>query len=198
MNNATARSGDPLAIRYLDGSTTASPYRIARVEERRAALHVLERQSVPTGRLLAALSTALDLTEGQLAGHALRTCFLATRLADRMGLASADREALFFAAFLPRAVSGSTAASWRAGSARSARRPRRLRRPRQGARPVAKPSPRSGRRSPDRPGPQSLRRRRTGYWPSPAPADHGLARAAEPCGSVGAGPTGSPRRARPG
>lgn len=84
MQNATARNGDPLAIRYLDGSTTASPYRVARVEERRAALHALERQSVPTGRLLAALSTALDLTEGQLPGHVLRTCFLATRLADRM------------------------------------------------------------------------------------------------------------------
>lgn len=111
MTTATARNGDPLAIRYLDGSTTASPYRIARVEERRAALHVLERQSVPTGRLLAALSTALDLTEGQLPGHALRTCFLATRLADRMGLASADREALFFAAFLKDAGCSSNAAA---------------------------------------------------------------------------------------
>jgi HD-GYP domain-containing protein (c-di-GMP phosphodiesterase class II) len=98
-------------IRYLDGSTTASPYRAADVEERRAGLRQLERASVPTGRLLAALSTALDLTEGQMPGHALRTCYLAMRLADHLGLPAADREALFFASFLKDAGCSSNAAA---------------------------------------------------------------------------------------
>ena len=106
-----ARSTNDLSIRYLDGSTTASPFRAPAAVERRAGLHALGRQSVPTGLLLAALSTALDLTEGQLAGHSLRTCYLAMRLADSSGLGAADREALFFAAFLKDAGCSSNAAA---------------------------------------------------------------------------------------
>ena len=98
-------------IRYLDGTTAASPFRAVAAAERRAGLHALGRQSVPTGLLLAALSTALDLTEGQLAGHSLRTCYLAMRLAESSGLDSADREALFFAAFLKDAGCSSNAAA---------------------------------------------------------------------------------------
>lgn len=111
MLPALADSPDRYVIRYLDGSTTASPLRVAMAQERRAGLHALERQSVPTGRLLAALSTALDLTEGQLPGHALRTCYLAMRLADDLGLPGADRESLFFAAFLKDAGCSSNAAA---------------------------------------------------------------------------------------
>jgi HD-GYP domain-containing protein (c-di-GMP phosphodiesterase class II) len=102
---------DRYVIRYLDGTTAASPFRAAAAAERRAGLHALGRRSVPTGLLLAALSTALDLTEGQLAGHSLRTCYLAMRLAESSGLDSADREALFFAAFLKDAGCSSNAAA---------------------------------------------------------------------------------------
>lgn len=107
---------DRYVIRYLDGSTTASPLRTSRAPagdaaERRVAMHALGRQSVPTARLLAALSTALDLTEGQLPGHALRTCFLAMRLADDLQLTASDRESLFFAAFLKDAGCSSNAAA---------------------------------------------------------------------------------------
>ena len=49
-------------------------------------LRLLRTSGVSTPRLLAALSTALDLTEGQLPGHALRTAFLAMRVADALGL----------------------------------------------------------------------------------------------------------------
>ena len=98
-------------IRYIDGSTTASPVASALVAARRADLRALERESIPTARLLAALSTALDLTEGQLPGHALRTCYLAMRLADRLGLSADDRDALFFAAFLKDAGCSSNAAA---------------------------------------------------------------------------------------
>jgi putative nucleotidyltransferase with HDIG domain len=98
-------------IRYLDGSTTATPLARQLVAVRRADLRVLERTAIPTARLLAALSTALDLTEGQLPGHALRTCFLAMRLADGLGLGASDRGALFFAAFLKDAGCSSNAAA---------------------------------------------------------------------------------------
>lgn len=108
---ADVHAPDRFVIRYLDGTTTASPFRAADAAERRAGLHALGRESVPTGRLLAALSTALDLTEGQLAGHSLRTCYLAMRLAETSGLSVADREALFFAAFLKDAGCSSNAAA---------------------------------------------------------------------------------------
>ena len=38
--------------------------------------------------VLAALSHALDLTEGQPAGHAVRTCVLGSRIADQIGLST--------------------------------------------------------------------------------------------------------------
>jgi HD-GYP domain-containing protein (c-di-GMP phosphodiesterase class II) len=98
-------------IRYLDGSTTATPLASALVAARRADLRVLDREVIPTGQLLAALSTALDLTEGQLPGHALRTCYLAMRLADELAMSSDDRNALFFAAFLKDAGCSSNAAA---------------------------------------------------------------------------------------
>jgi len=94
---------DRLVIRYLDGSTTNSP--------RGAGLRLLERESVSTTRLLAALSTALDLTEGQLPGHALRTAFLAMGVADGMRMSEADRATLFYAAFLKDAGCSSNAAA---------------------------------------------------------------------------------------
>lgn len=113
MDRATAplRFPDGLAIRYLDGTTTATPLAAALVRERRADLRVLDRQPIPTARLLSALSIALDLTEGQLPGHALRTCFLAMHLADDLGLGVADRGALFYAAFLKDAGCSSNAAA---------------------------------------------------------------------------------------
>ena len=122
MDRATARAlpddalasgalAPGLAIRYLDGSTTATPLAAALVQARRADLRVLDREAIPTARLLAGLSMALDLTEGQLPGHALRTCFLAMHIADDLGLGVADRSSLFYAAFLKDAGCSSNAAA---------------------------------------------------------------------------------------
>ncbi|MBA2720803.1 MAG: HD domain-containing protein [Chloroflexi bacterium] len=99
---------DRLTIRYLDGTTTASPNRPAL-----SGLTAVpgDRAGIPTGRLLGALSTALDLTEGQLPGHSLRTCFLALRVADGLGLSTTDRRDLFHAAFLKDAGCSSNAAA---------------------------------------------------------------------------------------
>lgn len=112
METSVARiDPDRLVIRYLDGTTTASPLTAAMIQERRSSLHVLDRESIRTGRLLAALSTALDLTEGQLPGHALRTCFLAMRLADDLRLSAVDSANLFIGAFLKDAGCSSNASA---------------------------------------------------------------------------------------
>lgn len=60
--------------------------------------------------VLAALSHALDLTEGQPPGHAQRTCLIALRIAERLGLPEHDRAALFYAALLKDAGCSSAAA----------------------------------------------------------------------------------------
>jgi HD-GYP domain-containing protein (c-di-GMP phosphodiesterase class II) len=53
-----------------------------------------------TSEILSALSCALDITEGQPPGHAVRTCLIGMRIAERAGLPMADRWALFYALLL--------------------------------------------------------------------------------------------------
>ncbi|NOT06669.1 MAG: HD domain-containing protein [Gemmatimonadales bacterium] len=60
--------------------------------------------------VLAALSCALDLTEGQALGHAARTCLIGMRLAEELALSAADRSALFYALLLKDAGCSSNAA----------------------------------------------------------------------------------------
>jgi putative nucleotidyltransferase with HDIG domain len=55
---------------------------------------------VRLSEVVSALSYALDLTEGQPPGHAVRTCVIGMRLADIVGLSDADRSALFYALLL--------------------------------------------------------------------------------------------------
>ncbi len=54
-------------------------------------------QAAPLSEVVGALSCALDITEGQPEGHALRTCMIGMKLAERMGLSEHDRSALFYA-----------------------------------------------------------------------------------------------------
>ncbi|MEY2535874.1 MAG: hypothetical protein QOF29_3784 [bacterium] len=51
-------------------------------------------------QVVAALSHALDITHGQPAGQAGRTCIIGMRIADALGLDVADRSALFYALLL--------------------------------------------------------------------------------------------------
>ena len=55
---------------------------------------------VRSADILSALSYALDLVEGQSMGHAVRTCLIAMRVAERLGLAEDERADLYFAALL--------------------------------------------------------------------------------------------------
>jgi len=50
--------------------------------------------------LIGALSYALDVTEGEPPGHAVRTCMIGMRLADVLGLDGAARSNLFYALLL--------------------------------------------------------------------------------------------------
>jgi HD-GYP domain-containing protein (c-di-GMP phosphodiesterase class II) len=93
-----------VAIRYLDGPAGAGERHPGKDFRPSAA-------PIPTSQLLAALSTALDLTEGQLPGHSLRTCFVASRLALRLGLPDHDRANLFYAALLKDAGCSTNAAA---------------------------------------------------------------------------------------
>ncbi len=55
---------------------------------------------VRSADILSALSYALDLVEGQPVGHAVRTCLLSMRIAERIGLTEDQRADLYFAALL--------------------------------------------------------------------------------------------------
>jgi putative nucleotidyltransferase with HDIG domain len=50
--------------------------------------------------VIAALSFALDITEGQPEGHAVRSCLIGMRVAETIGLADEERSALFYALLL--------------------------------------------------------------------------------------------------
>ncbi len=60
--------------------------------------------------VISALSYALDITEGQPEGHAARSCLLAMRIAEAIGLSVPDRTALFYGALLKDAGCSSNAA----------------------------------------------------------------------------------------
>ena len=53
-----------------------------------------------TSEILSALSCALDITEGQPPGHAVRTCLIGMRIAERAGVPVEDRGPLFYALLL--------------------------------------------------------------------------------------------------
>lgn len=50
--------------------------------------------------IISALSYALDLTEGQPVGHAVRSCLLGMKLADQLGLSSLEKSQLYYAILL--------------------------------------------------------------------------------------------------
>src|SRR6187551_1630221 len=50
--------------------------------------------------VLGAFSYALDLTEGQPAGHSVRSCVIAMRVAQALGVPRAERENLYYAVLL--------------------------------------------------------------------------------------------------
>ena len=67
-------------------------------------------QRIALSEVLAALSYALDLTEGQPDGHTIRTCLIGMRIGQEIGLDVAERTALYYALLLKDAGCSSNAA----------------------------------------------------------------------------------------
>ena len=63
----------------------------------RVADALLDDRTVRLSEVLAGLSYALDLTEGQRPGHSVRSCLIGMRIADVIGLPPEERSALFYA-----------------------------------------------------------------------------------------------------
>lgn len=59
-----------------------------------------EHETVRVSEVLAALSFALDLAESQPMGHAMRSCLIGLRVAERLDLPLADRRDLYYALIL--------------------------------------------------------------------------------------------------
>src|SRR5688572_32969215 len=55
---------------------------------------------VSLSEVLAAMSRALDMTEGEEAGHTVRTCIIGMRIAEELDLSAFDRVALYGAMLL--------------------------------------------------------------------------------------------------
>ena len=62
--------------------------------------HHDEQGQLYTADILSALSYALDLTEGQPMGHSVRTCLIALRIGEILGLSDLERRDLYFASLL--------------------------------------------------------------------------------------------------
>ncbi len=73
-------------------STVLPAAELETIHEEAAVIHMPE--------LISALSFALDLTEGAVAGHALRSCVLGMRLAVRAGLPQEELSGLYYALLL--------------------------------------------------------------------------------------------------
>jgi HD-GYP domain-containing protein (c-di-GMP phosphodiesterase class II) len=67
-------------------------------------------QQLRMSEVISALSYALDITEGQPPGHAVRSCLIGMRLAQELGLEDDERSALFYALLLKDAGCSSNAA----------------------------------------------------------------------------------------
>lgn len=61
---------------------------------------LIENQSIRFSEIIAALSVALDITQGHPEGHCMRTALIGMRLAQELQLPTADRSALFYALLL--------------------------------------------------------------------------------------------------
>ena len=67
-------------------------------------------QGLRLSDVLSALSYALDITEGQIEGHSVRSCLIGMRIGEALGLGPQERSALFYALLLKDAGCSSNAA----------------------------------------------------------------------------------------
>jgi len=77
------------------GVATFSAYAGPGIDER-----LVPNVRIRMSEVIAALSVALDITEGQPEGHAMRNAMIGMRIADELKLTTEDRSALFYALLL--------------------------------------------------------------------------------------------------
>ena len=75
-----------------------------------AVIQPLADQKVALSEVIAALSYALDITEGQPEGHAARSCLIAMRIAQELQLSPQQKSSLFYGTLLKDAGCSSNAA----------------------------------------------------------------------------------------
>jgi putative nucleotidyltransferase with HDIG domain len=63
-------------------------------------MRLIVASEIRFSEIIAALSVALDITQGHSQGHCMRTALIGMRLADELRLSTADRSALFYALLL--------------------------------------------------------------------------------------------------
>lgn len=73
--------------------------------------HEASQQDIRLSEVIAALSYALDLTEGQPEGHSVRTCLIGMRIGHEIGLDADAASSLFYALLLKDAGCSSNAAA---------------------------------------------------------------------------------------
>src|SRR4051812_23007170 len=71
-------------------------------------LYAGEVTHVALSEVLAAMSRALDITEGRSEGHTVRTCIIGMRIASELDLSAFDKVALYGALLLKDSGVGST------------------------------------------------------------------------------------------
>ena len=91
-----------------DASTRRVPWLTTTGEM--ATIATPQSSRVQLSEVMASLSHALDLTEGQPVGHSIRSCLIAMRIARELGLAAQQRSALYYAMLLKDAGCSSNAA----------------------------------------------------------------------------------------
>eukprot|EP01031_Cornospumella_fuschlensis_P006235 gene6235-7747_t len=57
-------------------------------------------QKLRLAEIVSALSYALDLTDGQPAGHSVRCCWIGMHLGERLGLSDAEKHDLYYTLLL--------------------------------------------------------------------------------------------------
>ncbi|MBL9092236.1 MAG: HD domain-containing protein [Planctomycetaceae bacterium] len=92
-----------------EASPISSPVRENKPDQR-AAAQPGSKSGPALGEILAPLTYALDLTEGQPVGHAARSCVVGMRIAEKIGLPAGDRSALYYGLLLKDAGCSSNAA----------------------------------------------------------------------------------------
>ena len=83
----------------------AVPPRLGRMRAEATARNAYPRHAIRVADLLLEMTPTLDELAGHETGHAVRTCYLAMRLAETMGIGDRERLGLFYAALLHEAGS---------------------------------------------------------------------------------------------